>query len=86
MQPVAYKTVKAIPSLLIGQPVDDFRYRFDNTFLVHYTAQHGWHKVTGAQTVFHDAQQNGDDFPHESLVGMARQPIRVCRRTSSFSA
>ena len=59
VQPVAYKTVKAIPSLLIGQSVDDFRYRFDNTFLVHYTAQHGWHKVTGAQTVFHDAQQNG---------------------------
>lgn len=59
VQPVAYKTVKAIPSLLIGQPVDDVRYRFDNTFLVHYTNQRGWHKVTGAQTVFRDAQQNG---------------------------
>ena len=44
---------------LLGKPVDDLRYRFDNTFLVHYTAQPGWHKVTGAQTVFHDAQENG---------------------------
>ena len=59
VQPVGYKTVKVLPSLLTGQPVDDFRYRFDNTFLVHYTGQHGWHKLTGAQTVFHDAQQNG---------------------------
>jgi len=59
VQPVGYKTVKIIPSLLTGQPVDDLRYRFDNTFLVHDAGRHGWHKVSGAQTVFHDAQQNG---------------------------
>jgi hypothetical protein len=59
VQPVGYKTVEVIPSLLTGQPVDDFRYQLDNTFQVHNTGQHGWHKISGAQTVFHDAQQNG---------------------------
>ena len=59
VQPVSYKTVEVIPSLLTGHPVDDFRYRFDNTFLVHNAGQHGWHKITGAQSVFYDARQNG---------------------------
>jgi hypothetical protein len=59
VQPIGYKTVKIIPSLLSGQLIDDFRYQFDNSFLVHFTGQHGWHPLTGSQTVFHDAQQNG---------------------------
>ena len=59
VQPVGYKTVKIIPSLLTGQTVDDFRFRFDNSFLVHYTGQHGWHPITGQQTIFHDAQSAG---------------------------
>jgi hypothetical protein len=58
-QPIGYKTVKIIPSLLTGKPVDDFRYRFDNSFIVRNTGEQDWHKVTGQQTVFHDAQQNG---------------------------
>jgi hypothetical protein len=59
VQPVGYKTVKIIPSLFSGQTVDDFRYKFDNRFLVHNAGQRGFHALNGSGTIFHDAQQNG---------------------------
>jgi hypothetical protein len=59
VQPVGYKTVKILPSLLSGKPVDDFRYTFHNKFLVHYSDERGWHALDGSGTVFHDAQQQG---------------------------
>jgi hypothetical protein len=59
VQPVGLKTVKIIPSLLSGHPVDDFKFTFDNRFYVHYTGLHGWHPLTGADTVFGDAHERG---------------------------
>jgi hypothetical protein len=57
VQPIGYKTVKIIPSLLIGHVVDDYRYTFDNSFFVHYAGAHGWKPVDGSTTIFADAQQ-----------------------------
>jgi hypothetical protein len=59
VQPIGRKTVRIIPSLLSGQVVEDFRYKFDNRFLVHDTGQRGFHALNGSGTIFHDAQQNG---------------------------
>jgi len=59
VQPVGYKTVKIIPSLLSGNGVDNIHFGFDNSFNVHYFGVHGWHPLTGAQTVFGDAQKQG---------------------------
>jgi hypothetical protein len=58
-QPIGYKTVKVIPSLLTGHQVDDYRFNFDNSLKVHYTGQHGFQKLDGSSTVFADAQQAG---------------------------
>jgi hypothetical protein len=35
VQPVGYRTVKIVPSLLTGKVVDDYRFRFNNSFVVH---------------------------------------------------
>ena len=50
VQPVGYKTVKIIPSLLTGHAIDDYRFRFDNSFVVHNTGQRGWQPVNGSKT------------------------------------
>ncbi len=59
VQPVGYKTVRIVPSLLSGTQVDDYRYNFDNSFLVHYTNQRGWHPLNGQNSIFGDAQRAG---------------------------
>jgi hypothetical protein len=59
VQPVGLKTVKILPSLLSGHPVDDFRFTFDNRFFVHYTGVHGWHPLDGNETIFGDAHKAG---------------------------
>jgi hypothetical protein len=59
MQPIGLKTAKIIPSLFSGSVIDDYRYRFDNSLVVHYAGQHGWHQLDGAGTVFRDAQLAG---------------------------
>lgn len=59
VQPAGYKTVKIIPSLFTGHTVDDFRYRFDNSFVVHYAGMKGWHPLNGSNSLFHDAQASG---------------------------
>jgi Sulfatase len=59
VQPAGYKTAKILPSLLSGQPIDDFRYTFDNRFLVHNTGQPHWQLLNGSHTLFADARNNG---------------------------
>jgi len=59
VQPVGYKTVKIIPSLLTGRVIDDYRFRFNNNFDVHYEGVHGWQPVRGGNSVFGDAQRAG---------------------------
>jgi len=58
-QPIGYKTVKVLPSLLTGQTIDDYKFHFNNTLTVHYAGQHGFHPLDGSKTIFHDAQQQG---------------------------
>ncbi len=58
-QPVGLKTVKVIPSLLSGKVIDGFHFTFNNRFLVRYQGQNGFQPLTGRQTVFGDAQENG---------------------------
>jgi hypothetical protein len=59
VQPVGYKTVKIIPSLLTGHAVDDYRFRFDNSFVVHDEGVHGWQPVNGSNSIFGDAKRAG---------------------------
>ena len=59
VQPEGIKTVKIIPSLLTGKPVDDFKFTFDNRFLAHTNGVSGWHELDGVQTVFGDARNAG---------------------------
>ena len=59
VQPVALKTARVIPSLLSGRAVDDYKYRFDNSFIVRYQGEHGYRFLNGSNTVFHDARQQG---------------------------
>jgi hypothetical protein len=59
MQPIGLKTVKVLPSLLSGQVVDDYRYKMNNKFLVHYAGVRGWHPLDGEGTMFADAQHEG---------------------------
>jgi len=59
VQPVGERTVVVLPSLFSGRQINDFKYRFDNKFEVHYAGQRGWHGFDGSETVFHDAKQAG---------------------------
>jgi hypothetical protein len=59
MQPIGLKTVKVVPSLLAGKVIDDFRYKFNNAFDVHYQGVRGWHRLDGDNTIFGDAQRAG---------------------------
>jgi len=59
VQPVGYKTVKIIPSLLTGKVIDDYRFRFNNSFVVHEDGTHGWQPVRGSNSIFGDAQSAG---------------------------
>jgi hypothetical protein len=58
-QPIGDKTVKILPSLLSGHVIDAFDFTSDNRFLVHHKGTHGFTQLTGAETVFADAQKNG---------------------------
>jgi hypothetical protein len=58
-QPIGYKTVKILPSLLIGHTVDDYRYSFRNRLWVHNLGEHDFHPITGADSLFGDAKEQG---------------------------
>ncbi len=59
VQPVGYKTVKIIPSLLSGEAVDDVRFNFANALAVHDVDRRGWHPLDGRGTLFGDARAQG---------------------------
>jgi len=59
VQPVAYKTAKVIPSLLSGQAIDDFRYTWNKRLIVKAEGTRGFHPLSGTDTVFGYAHQNG---------------------------
>jgi hypothetical protein len=59
VQPVGYHTVLVLPSLLTGSTVDDTRFTFRNRLLVHHLEEPGWHSISGADTVFADADRAG---------------------------
>ena len=61
VQPVGYKTVKIIPSLLSGEKVDDFHFSVKNRFWVHEDGGgvRAWHRLTGSGTIFKDAREAG---------------------------
>lgn len=57
--PAGYHTVKVIPGLLTGRLVDGIRYSFHNRLSIHHPSAPGWQPITGANTVFADAERNG---------------------------
>lgn len=57
-QPAGYHTVKIIPSLLTGRTIDGIRYNFHNHLWVRYQDS-GWAPISGADTVFADAEHAG---------------------------
>jgi hypothetical protein len=59
VQPIGDHTVKILPSLLSGQQVDDYRFRWNDRLDLHFAGQRGWHPAGGAQSVFGDARQAG---------------------------
>jgi hypothetical protein len=58
-QPIGDRTVDILPSLLSGQVINGFNLTLDNRFLVHHKGKHGYRQLTGADTVFGDAQRDG---------------------------
>ena len=58
-QPIGDKTVKILPSLLSGQVIAAYDFTADNRFMVHHKGTRGYTQLTGADTVFGDAQKDG---------------------------
>jgi hypothetical protein len=58
-QPIGDKTVEVLPSLLSGRVVDGYEFTFGNRLLVHHRGARGYAPLTGAGTVFADAQKSG---------------------------
>jgi hypothetical protein len=58
-QPIGDKTVKILPSLLSGQEITAYDFTPDNRLIVHHHGTPGYARLTGADTVFGDAQKDG---------------------------
>jgi hypothetical protein len=58
-QPIGDKTVEILPSLLSGHVITAYNFTSDNRFLVHDKGTRGFTQLTGADTVFADAQKQG---------------------------
>jgi hypothetical protein len=58
-QPIGDHTVSILPSLLAGQVVDDYRFRWNNTLDLHFKNVPGWHQADGPHSLFGDAQLAG---------------------------
>jgi hypothetical protein len=58
-QPIGDTTVKVLPSLLSGLPIDRYRFTFGNRLKVRDAGERGFHLLDGAGTVFADAQREG---------------------------
>jgi hypothetical protein len=59
VQPIGMHTVTILPALIAGNVVDDYRFRWNNQLDLHFKDQHGWHPVSGKNSIFGDAQQAG---------------------------
>ncbi len=58
-QPIGDKTVKILPSLLSGEVVGAYNFTFGNRLLVRDEGTRGYRLMTGADSVFADAQKQG---------------------------
>jgi Sulfatase len=58
-QPAGYHTAQIIPSLLTGKIVNGIHYSYRNRLWVHHAGESGWVPISGAQTVFADADAAG---------------------------
>jgi hypothetical protein len=59
MTPIAYRTTKAVPSLLLGRAVTDVTYTADNQYLVQYDEVDQWKTFDAHATLFGMAKQHG---------------------------
>jgi len=59
VQPAGYETTNVIPSLLTGKIIDSVKYDMDSRLHVHHAGIPGWQPLSGRDTVFADAKQNG---------------------------
>lgn len=57
--PVAYRTTRAVPSLMLGHAVTDVEYTPDNRYLVRTDDAPDWHQFDARATLFGLAQQSG---------------------------
>ncbi len=57
--PVAYRTTRAVPSLMLGQAVTDVEYTHGNHYLVKTASTSGWHDFDVNSSLFGLAKQSG---------------------------
>jgi hypothetical protein len=59
VQPAAYYTERAVPSLLLGRVVDGVRSDLDGRAILKLSGQKGWNVLDPQATLFGDAKRNG---------------------------
>jgi hypothetical protein len=59
MTPIAYRTTRAVPSLLLGQPVTDVEYTAQNQYLVQIGDDSHWKTFDANASLFGVAKQRG---------------------------
>jgi prepilin signal peptidase PulO-like enzyme (type II secretory pathway) len=59
MTPIAYRTTRAVPSLLLGRAVTDVAYTANNEYLVQYDDNSHWQQFDANATLFGMAKQHG---------------------------
>jgi hypothetical protein len=59
MTPIAYRTTRAVPSLLLGQPVTDVEYTAQNQYLVQIGDDSRWKAFDANASLFGVAKQRG---------------------------
>jgi Sulfatase len=59
VQPAAYYTERAVPSLLLGRVVDNVRSDLDGRAVLKLSGQKGWSLLDPQATLFGDAKRNG---------------------------
>lgn len=59
MTPIAYRTTRAVPSLLLGQPVTDVEYTAQNQYLVQIGDDSHWKRFDANASLFGMAKQRG---------------------------
>jgi hypothetical protein len=85
MTPVAYRTTRAVPSLLLGKAVTDVTYTASNQYLVQLEGDAHWQKLDANATLFGMAKQHGLT---SSIVGwyIAYCPVLVGVATDCYWA